>query len=280
MSSRHVPYAAILAIAAVYLVGILLNIWLGGSHAFDLALNTASIGVIFTWGSIFASQIALRKKKGNVSSLPMPGSPWTSWAGLIALLAITVLIGFDTITDKAPARCFPGPLDPGHHPVLRPGAVARLAEGQEQRAQERAFQLARPQPTTAAAAPFPRRPPPSSFPGARTALSFHGPAFEVAFRCRRSGPRSAARLPGRRPDPGRCPSPGTAAAAAAALLGVVHEGVAGRREFLDVVFDPEVSRADSSFAAAPGRVRSFLPKLPTSGQAPSRACSGFLGSRP
>ncbi|GAT85458.1 L-asparagine permease [Paenarthrobacter nicotinovorans] len=106
MSTRHVPYAAILAIGGVYLVGILLNIWLGGSHAFDLALNTASIGVIFTWGSIFASQIALRKKHGKVSSLPMPGSPWTSWLGLVALLAITVLIGFDTMTDKATGEVF------------------------------------------------------------------------------------------------------------------------------------------------------------------------------
>ena len=96
MSSRHIPFAAILAIGAFYLVGIILNVWLGGSHAFDLALNTASIGVIFTWGSIFGCQIMLRKKKGEVSSLPMPGSPWTSWAGLVALLIITVLIGFDT----------------------------------------------------------------------------------------------------------------------------------------------------------------------------------------
>jgi L-asparagine permease len=107
MSSRYVPYAAILAIAGVYLVGILLNVWLGGTHAFDLALNSASIGVIFTWGSIFASQIALRQKKGRVSSLPMPGAPWTSWAGLGALLAITVLIGFDTMTDKATGDVFP-----------------------------------------------------------------------------------------------------------------------------------------------------------------------------
>jgi L-asparagine permease len=107
MSSQRVPYAAILAIGGVYLVGILLNIWLGGSYAFDLALNSASIGVIFTWGTIFASQIALRKKKGKVSSLPMPGAPWTSWAGLIALLAITVLIGFDTMTDKASGEVFP-----------------------------------------------------------------------------------------------------------------------------------------------------------------------------
>jgi len=99
MSSRHIPYAAILAIGAFYLVGIVLNVWLGGSNAFDLALNTASIGVIFTWGSIFACQIALRRKRGKVSSLPMPGSPWTSWAGLVALLVITVLIGFDTMTN-------------------------------------------------------------------------------------------------------------------------------------------------------------------------------------
>ncbi len=107
MSSRHVPFAAILAIAGVYLIGILLNVWLGGSYAFDLALNSASIGVIFTWGSIFASQIALRRKMGKVSSLPMPGSPWTSWAGLAALAVITVLIGFDTMTDKATGEVFP-----------------------------------------------------------------------------------------------------------------------------------------------------------------------------
>ncbi|WP_245934397.1 amino acid permease [Arthrobacter psychrolactophilus] len=100
MSSNHVPYAAILSIAGVYVVGVLANIWLGGSHAFDLALNTASIGVIFTWASIFACQIMLRHKKGKVSALPMPGSPWTSWVGLGALLVITVLIGFDTM--KAP----------------------------------------------------------------------------------------------------------------------------------------------------------------------------------
>lgn len=108
MSSRHVPYAAVLAIGAVYLVGIVLNIWAGGSHAFDLALNTASIGVIFTWGSIFACQIMLRKKKGDAAStLPMPGSPWTSWLGLAALAAITVLIAFDTMTDKATGEVFP-----------------------------------------------------------------------------------------------------------------------------------------------------------------------------
>ncbi|GAB4099496.1 amino acid permease [Sinomonas halotolerans] len=108
MSSRHVPYAAVLAIGAVYLVGIIVNIWAGGTHAFDLALNTASIGVIFTWGSIFACQLVLRKRTGaGASSLPMPGSPWTGWLGLAALAAITVLIAFDTLTDKATGEVFP-----------------------------------------------------------------------------------------------------------------------------------------------------------------------------
>lgn len=100
MNKRYVPYAAIWAIAAVYFVGVMLNIWLGGSYAFDLALNTASIGVLFTWASIFACQIMLRRKKGKISKLPMSGSPYTSWAGLVALAIITVLIGFDTMTGK------------------------------------------------------------------------------------------------------------------------------------------------------------------------------------
>ncbi len=100
MNKRFVPYAAIWAIAAMYFVGVILNISLGGTYAFDLALNTASIGVLFTWATIFSCQIMLRKKKGNVSKLPMSGSPYTSWVGLVALLAITVLIGFDTISGK------------------------------------------------------------------------------------------------------------------------------------------------------------------------------------
>lgn len=100
MNKRHVPYAAIWAIAAVYVVGVMLNIWLGGTYAFDLALNTASIGVLFTWAAIFGCQIMLRRKKGMISALPMSGSPYTSWAGLAALGIITVLIGFDTMTGK------------------------------------------------------------------------------------------------------------------------------------------------------------------------------------
>ena len=100
MNKRYVPYAAIWAIAGLYFIGVLLNIWLGGSFAFDLALNTASIGVLFTWAVIFACQIMLRKKRGKISKLPMSGSPYTSWAGLVALAIITILIAFDTMVGK------------------------------------------------------------------------------------------------------------------------------------------------------------------------------------
>ncbi|RZU62327.1 L-asparagine permease [Zhihengliuella halotolerans] len=106
MSARHVPYAAILAVGAVYLVGILVNIWLGGTYAFDLALNTASIGVLFTWATIFACQIMLRRQKGRVSKLPMAGSPWTSWAGLISLTVIAFLISFDKMVDPETGEVF------------------------------------------------------------------------------------------------------------------------------------------------------------------------------
>ena len=137
MSKSHVPYAAILAIGGVYLVGILLNIWLGGSHAFDLALNSASIGVIFTWGAIFASQIALRpdqrqglgpsRARRSLGQLGRPDCPAAHH-------------GPDRFRhhDRRNRRGLPPrSLDPGDHPVLRAPAVARLAQGQEQRAEER-----------------------------------------------------------------------------------------------------------------------------------------------
>ncbi|WP_121867164.1 amino acid permease [Glutamicibacter nicotianae] len=101
MNKHFVPSAGIITVGVVYLAGVILNIWLGDSFAFDLALNTASIGVLFTWASIFGCQLMLRKKKGAVSSLLMPGSPMTGWIGLISLLVITVLISFDTLTGES-----------------------------------------------------------------------------------------------------------------------------------------------------------------------------------
>jgi L-asparagine permease len=77
----------------VYVLGSLLNYL--APDAFEIALEAAAIGVIFTWGTIFASQLRLRhlSDRGVIPASPfrMPGYPYTSYAGL-AFLAL-VLVG-------------------------------------------------------------------------------------------------------------------------------------------------------------------------------------------
>ena len=93
MSESGVPWAGIVMTSVVYVFGSLLNFLV--PDAFEIALEAAAIGVIFTWGTIFASQLRLRKltDAGVIppSTFRMPGSPYTSYAGL-AFLAL-VLVG-------------------------------------------------------------------------------------------------------------------------------------------------------------------------------------------
>lgn len=92
MSKTHVPYGGILLTASVYLLGVILNYYLPHA-AFEIALETAAVGIVWTWGTIFACQIALRRKinQGQLpaTSFSMPGAPFTSWLGL-AMLAVIV----------------------------------------------------------------------------------------------------------------------------------------------------------------------------------------------
>src|SRR6185437_5248145 len=69
--------------------------------AFEVALEAAAIGVVFTWGTIFACQLRLRKlvNKGVIPRSPFqaPGYPWTSYIGLAFLaLVIVGLAGGET----------------------------------------------------------------------------------------------------------------------------------------------------------------------------------------
>lgn len=93
MSSSGVPWAGIVMTAVVLIFGAVLNAIAPGT-AFEIALEAAAIGVLFTWGTIFACQLRLRRlsDKGVIppSSFQMPGSPWTSWAGLIFLVLVLV----------------------------------------------------------------------------------------------------------------------------------------------------------------------------------------------
>ncbi|MGZ4475997.1 MAG: amino acid permease [Nocardioides sp.] len=93
MSGSGVPYAGILMTAVIYALGAILNAIAPGS-AFDIALECASIGVLFTWGSIFVCQIRLRQlsDRGVIppSTLQTPFSPWTSIIGLVFIVLVVV----------------------------------------------------------------------------------------------------------------------------------------------------------------------------------------------
>ena len=93
MSTSGVPWAGILMTSVVFVMGIVLNAVAPG-QAFDIALEAASIGVVFTWATIFLCQLRLRRLSdlGVVppSTFRAPGSPWTSYAGL-AFLALVIV---------------------------------------------------------------------------------------------------------------------------------------------------------------------------------------------
>jgi L-asparagine permease len=92
MSSSGVPWAGIVMTSVVFVLGAVLNFLV--PDAFELALEAASIGVVFTWGTIFACQLRLRKlvTLGVIpkSKFQAPGHPWTSIIGL-AFLALVIV---------------------------------------------------------------------------------------------------------------------------------------------------------------------------------------------
>jgi L-asparagine permease len=87
MSSQGVPWAGIVMTSVVYVLGAVLNAL--APDAFEIALEAAAIGVVFTWGTIFVCQLKLRRltDRGVIppSTFQAPGSPWTSIVGLVFL---------------------------------------------------------------------------------------------------------------------------------------------------------------------------------------------------
>src|SRR6478735_4146011 len=93
MSSSGVPWAGIVMTSVVFIFGAVLNALV--PDAFEIALEAAAIGVVFTWATIFLCQLRLRKLV-NLGVIPKskfqaPGYPWTSYIGL-AFLGL-VLVG-------------------------------------------------------------------------------------------------------------------------------------------------------------------------------------------
>jgi L-asparagine permease len=78
--------------SVVFIFGAILNYLV--PDAFEIALEAAAIGVVFTWGTIFVCQLRLRKLV-NLGVIPKskfqaPGYPWTSYIGL-AFLALVIV---------------------------------------------------------------------------------------------------------------------------------------------------------------------------------------------
>nr|MBS1899484.1 amino acid permease [Actinomycetota bacterium] len=92
MSQSGVPWAGIVMTAFVYVFGSILNAV--SPDAFEIALEAASIAVVFTWGTIFVCQLRLRRLSDRgvlpASTFRAPGTPWTSYLGLAFLVFVIV----------------------------------------------------------------------------------------------------------------------------------------------------------------------------------------------
>jgi L-asparagine permease len=92
MSKQGVPWAGILMTSVVFVLGAVLNYLI--PDAFEVALEAAAIGVLFTWGTIFLCQLRLRSlvNRGVIPASPfqMPGHPYTSIIGLVFLFLVLI----------------------------------------------------------------------------------------------------------------------------------------------------------------------------------------------
>ena len=77
MSSQGVPWAGIVMTSVVFVFGAVLNFL--APDAFEIALEAAAIGVVFTWATIFLCQLRLRDlvNQGVIapSKFQAPGYP-------------------------------------------------------------------------------------------------------------------------------------------------------------------------------------------------------------
>lgn len=89
LSRRGTPIAALLVSSGGMLAALVLQWKFGESSSVYLAmLGAAFFGGIFAWLMIFATHLAFRRRHRGALIVRAPGYPWTSLAGLAALLAV------------------------------------------------------------------------------------------------------------------------------------------------------------------------------------------------
>ena len=98
MNRNGVPFGGIALTGALTMLGVVLNLFVP-EEAFNIALDLSALGIISTWAMIVACQIQLYRweKKGILRrpAFQLPGTPYTSYATLVFLAAVTVLMCYD-----------------------------------------------------------------------------------------------------------------------------------------------------------------------------------------
>ncbi|WP_037143607.1 amino acid permease [Rhodococcoides fascians] len=98
MTKGGVPFGGILLTCFITLFGVALNAIAPG-EAFEIVLNMSALGIIASWATIVLCQIQLYRwsKKGILErpKFRLFGAPYTSYATLVFLFGVLVLMAFD-----------------------------------------------------------------------------------------------------------------------------------------------------------------------------------------
>ncbi|GAC67452.1 amino acid permease [Gordonia soli] len=98
MNRNGVPFGGIALTGVLTLLGIVLNLFVP-EEAFNIALDLSALGIISTWAMIVACQIQLWRwdRRGILTrpSFRLPLAPWTSYATLVFLAAVVVLMCYE-----------------------------------------------------------------------------------------------------------------------------------------------------------------------------------------
>lgn len=93
-----VPYTGVLLTAGIYLLGIVLDFFVGGK-TFEIALNFSALGIIGMWIMIMVANLGLqRRAKQGIVPRPqyrLPGAPYTNYLTILFLVAVFALSWYD-----------------------------------------------------------------------------------------------------------------------------------------------------------------------------------------
>ena len=99
LNKQAVPYGGIALTTVVEGLGVVLNA-LVPAAAFEIVLNVAALGIVASWGMIVLCQLALYRlaKRGELQrpAFRMIGAPYTGYLTLAFLVAVIVLMAFDS----------------------------------------------------------------------------------------------------------------------------------------------------------------------------------------